>query len=58
MKYCSRIWKYEKKYLEIAISPEQKVDIYRKDGVGNNDKRSDISYSLDFIKQEVNWFES
>lgn len=46
------------KYLEIAISPEKRIDIYKKDGTGNNVKRSNIPYNLNFIKQEVNWFES
>lgn len=44
------------KYLEIAISPEKRIDIYKKDGTGNNVKRSNIPYNLNFIKQEVNWY--
>lgn len=44
------------KYLEIIISPQKQMNIYKKDGMGNTEKHSHIPYSLEFINHELMLF--
>lgn len=46
------------KYLEFCISPNKKMNIYKKNIVGNRIREDNLVFSINKVQEEIKWYES